>query len=349
MMRVQVRARNGAFEFDTQDQERLLYGGLRSAIALPYECATGTCGTCKAKLIEGEVEDLWPDSPGKKHLNPEHGEILACQCRAKSDLTLEVRGFIGNFDPGACVPRQFTGRIAERRQLTKDVMAFSVELEEAHEFDAGQFMTVGFPGLQGARAYSMVNYARHPRRLEFVIKKVPGGGVSESLFAEHLAAGEVELFGPLGKATFHPSLDKNILCIAGGSGIAGMMSILSRAVQDNYFSQHLGHVFFGVRSPADLFYADEMATFQAQFPSQLKIVIAFSEEGEGTAALKENYPGLVFDSGFVHEVAGRHMQGAYDNVMAYLAGPPPAVDASIRMLLLQARLTTDAIRYDKFS
>ena len=32
-----------------------------------------------------------------------------------------------------------------------------------------------------------------------------------------------------------------------------------------------------------------------------------------------------------------------------LAGPPPAVDAAIRVLLLDARLTTDNIRYDKFS
>ena len=43
------------------------------------------------------------------------------------------------------------------------------------------------------------------------------------------------------------------------------------------------------------------------------------------------------------------MQGKYQNVRAYLAGPPPAVDASIRMLLLEAKLPADNIRYDKFS
>ena len=43
------------------------------------------------------------------------------------------------------------------------------------------------------------------------------------------------------------------------------------------------------------------------------------------------------------------MTGKYQNVRAYLAGPPPAVDAAIRVLLLQAKLTTDQIRYDKFS
>ena len=65
----------------------------------------------------------------------------------------------------------------------------------------------------------------------------------------------------------------------------------------------------------------------------------------GTAA----HPGLTFEHGLVHEVAGQAMQGKYQNVRAYLAGPPPAVDASIRMLLLQAKLPADHIRYDKFS
>jgi toluene monooxygenase electron transfer component len=48
-------------------------------------------------------------------------------------------------------------------------------------------------------------------------------------------------------------------------------------------------------------------------------------------------------------VAKQAMQGRYQDVRAYLAGPPPAVDAAIRFLLLEARLTADNIRYDKFS
>jgi toluene monooxygenase electron transfer component len=48
-------------------------------------------------------------------------------------------------------------------------------------------------------------------------------------------------------------------------------------------------------------------------------------------------------------VAAKRMEGRYQNVRAYLAGPPPAVEAAIRMLLLKAKLTTDNIRYDKFS
>ena len=51
----------------------------------------------------------------------------------------------------------------------------------------------------------------------------------------------------------------------------------------------------------------------------------------------------------MHEVAARRLKGQYRNVRAYLAGPPPAVDAAIRMLIVEAKLTADNIAYDKFS
>jgi toluene monooxygenase electron transfer component len=349
-MKVQVRARNRAYDFTVSEHEKILFGGLRNGIELPYECATGTCGTCKAKLIEGEIDDLWPNSPAKKHVNLSQGEFLSCQCAARSDLILEIRGFVGDYAPGRSVPRHFNGRISDMRNLTKDVAAFSIDLDQPCDFDAGQFMAVQFEGIPGFRGYSMVNYASRPQRLDFVIKRLPGGAVSERLFGAGAPPLDVELFGPLGKATFHPSLDKNLLCIAGGSGIAGMISILSRAVQANYFSTRKGYVFFGVRTARDLFFAEELQALKAQFPEHLRVVIVLSDENEtGLEEAARQYPRLEFDSGFVHEAAGRHMKGAYDDIMAYLAGPPPAVDAAIRLLLLEARLTTDAIRYDKFS
>jgi toluene monooxygenase electron transfer component len=78
------------------------------------------------------------------------------------------------------------------------------------------------------------------------------------------------------------------------------------------------------------------------------VTVALSDEPVPAAA-RTRYPSLAFEHGLVHEIAGKAMEGKYQNVRAYLAGPPPAVDASIRMLLLQAKLPTDHIRYDKFS
>ena len=347
-MKIQVNARNRAYHFDAAGGEKILYVGLNNAVNLPYECGSGTCGTCKARLISGEIADPWPEAPGRKFFKG-HDEFLMCQCTAKTDVVIEVAAFVHTMEAGACVPSSLKGRINSAKLLTHDVVFLEIGLDQAVEFDAGQFVMIQVPGLAGFRGWSMVNYQRHAETLHFVVKKKPGGGISEWLFNNNQCEGvEVELFGPLGGATFYPGLAKNILCIAGGSGIAGMMSILARAAQDGYFTQYKGDVFFGVRTMKDAFFLDEFSRLRAQCGEKLNVTIALSEEDAPASALTD-YPQLAFDKGFVHEVAGRHMQGRYQNVRAYLAGPPPAVDASTRMLLLQAKLTTDNIRYDKFS
>jgi toluene monooxygenase electron transfer component len=93
----------------------------------------------------------------------------------------------------------------------------------------------------------------------------------------------------------------------------------------------------------DAFFLQELSNFSK---SNLEITVALSEED--VPASKE-WPNLRFQRGLVHEVAKRAMAGKYQDLRAYVAGPPPAVDAAIRVLLLEAKLTTDNIRYDKFS
>jgi len=346
-VRIELNARNRAFHFEADPCERILYAGLAAGINLPYECGSGTCGTCKARLVKGEIDDLWPEAAGRKYLK-QAGEFLMCQCVARNDCSVEVAGFVNDMDPGACTPVFRTGTIIDTSMLTHDVLGLSVALTEPIDFDAGQFFTMQVPGVPGYRGYSMVNFERATRRFDFVVKKKPGGGASEWLFKGGAKGARVELFGPLGSATFYPDLSKNILCIAGGSGIAGMMSILARARQERYFDQFNGHVFFGVRAYRDGFYLAELSQLAREFPDRLRVTIALSDEAVPEQA-REEYPALGFEHGFVHEVAARTMEGKYHNVRAYLAGPPPAVDASIRMLLLQAKLPADHIRYDKFS
>jgi toluene monooxygenase electron transfer component len=134
----------------------------------------------------------------------------------------------------------------------------------------------------------MVNYDRPASRLQFVVKKKPGGRVSEWLFASNV------------------------------TGAAG-----------------------------ELFFVDELAAFKAQSPDGLEVTLALSDEGVPDASRRRSE--FSWDTGFVHEVAARSMQGRFTGVRAYVAGPPPMVDGSLRMLLREARLSPSDIRYDKFS
>ncbi len=347
-MRIRINARNRGFQFDAAPGEAVLYAGLAAGIDLPYECATGTCGTCKAKLVDGRLHDAWPAAPGRKYVKPEQGEYLMCQCVADGDLTLEVAKFVKPLEPGMGRVAAGAGRLRSPALLVHDVMAFDVELDQPCDFEAGQFMVLAAPGVEGHRAYSMVNYERGARRLRFVAKRKPGGGFSEWLFGAASEGAALRVFGPLGKATFSPELANDLVCIAGGSGIAGMMSILARAVGEGYFDSHRGWLFFGVRKLSDAFYLEELSALRARAPDRLSITIALSDEAVPAEAAGR-WPQLAFDQGFVHEVAGRVLKGHYKDIRAYVAGPPPAVDAALRLLLLEGKLTADNIRYDKFS
>jgi len=341
-VRIQVNARNRGYDFEALPGEKVLYAGLRAGIDLPYECATGTCGTCKATVVSGRVCDGWSAAPGKKFVKPAANEFLMCQCAAEEALTLEVSKFVYPMEAGACVPQKCTGTICNTRALTHDVMGFALQFDEPRDFDAGQFVLLAPEGVSGYRGYSMCNFARGGRSLDFIVKRKPDGGFSQWLFGGKRDGARVETFGPLGKATFDPALGKHLLLIAGGSGIAGMMSILARAHGVQYFARHRGWLFFGVRTMRDAFFLDELN----RHANQVQVTVALSEE---VPPAKAPWPQLRFESGLVHEVAKRVMAGKYQDVRAYVAGPPPAVDAAIRVLLLEARLTTDNIRYDKYS
>ena len=99
-------------------------------------------------------------------------------------------------------------------------------------------MVVSTPAIVGGRAYSMVNDAGKSDRLNFVIKRKPEGAFSDWLFDGDVLGAELDLFGPLGQATFRPEEHHDLLCITGGSGIAGIMSILRHAVRVSHFSNH---------------------------------------------------------------------------------------------------------------
>ncbi len=348
-MKITVQTKSGQFEYQVEDGETLLAGALRNGITLPYECATGTCGTCRGRVMSGDCHMGWDDAPGAARLKREKGDCLLCQTTATSDTLVRVpsSNVTDHFQRGH-VPSHCQGTVMNSRMLTHDVMHFDLALDQPVSFDAGQFVTLTCDQVEGARAYSMVNYAAETKTLGFVVKRLPGGGFGNWLFEHDVDGTVLKVFGALGAATFYPDEKRNIICLGGGSGIAGMMSILGRACQENYFADHAGFVFFGVRTMADCFYLAELSAFAEQAGDNLGITVVLSNEDAGLDR-HPDFPNLKLDSGFVHEAASRAMAGRYDNAIGYVAGPPPMVDASLRVLIAEGKLPVSDIRYDKFS
>lgn len=346
-MQITVETKSGPFEFECEPQQTLLYAGLQHGLTLPYECATGTCGTCRARVVAGAVAVDWEEAPGFARLNRAKGDILMCQARPLENCRLRVPAQVLPQPERHAVPLLRSGKILSVRRLTPDVIHFDVTLAEPMSFDAGQFVVLQVPGLTGTRAYSMVNYQSDCSRIELVVKRKPGGGFGNWIFDQEVVGHDVEIFGPLGRATFHPEEDRNLLMVAGGSGIAGLMSILARATAEDYFRNHQGFVFFGVRALPDGFYLDELSQFVAQSHGHLDVTLALSHETSNDAQ-HPAYPGIQLATGWVHEVMAGAMKGRYSETAAFIAGPPPMVDGAIRLLITDGGLSSSMIRYDKF-
>jgi toluene monooxygenase electron transfer component len=344
-MQITVQAKSGELTFDCGTQESILYAGLRQGLTLSYECATGTCGTCRARVMAGDIDVRWKEAPGGVRLKPDKGDILMCQTRARSDCVLRVPSDVRVTDKGR--PDSRHGVIRGIRRLTKDVACFDLHLSAPMSFTAGQFVVVETAGIIGGRAYSMVNFAADCERLELVIKRKPGGRFGDWLFEEPPAEPTVHVFGPLGRAVFRPEEGRNIACIAGGSGIAGMMAILDHAVQEDYFRSRAGALYFGVRMLPDAFYLEQLSRLVAASHGNLDVVIALSDEAAATP-LHAEFPRLKLASGLVHEVAAREMAVRDRDVLTYVAGPPVMVDSTIRALIAGGSAIRD-IRYDKFN
>jgi toluene monooxygenase electron transfer component len=347
-MKITVQANSGEFGFECDATERLLYAGLTQGLKLPYECATGTCGTCRGRVVQGSTLVEWDEAPGFARLKRAKGDVLMCQARPTTDCVLRVPANLTADPVSLTLPHHRRGCIERARRLVRDVIEVDVALSRPVTFDAGQFVVLEVPGLAGGRAYSMVNFRRDADHLTFVIKQKPGGGFSDWLFGSELSGAELELFGPLGAATFRPAEGRNILCIAGGSGIAGMLSILEHARSQNYFRDHSGQVFFGVRGLADGFYLQELSDYVAAAEGKLQVTLALSHE-PAQGATHPQFPHMQLASGMVTDVMARQMGGHYDGTVSFIAGPTPMVDEALRILIRVARQPAAFVRYDKYT
>ena len=346
-MKVVLHERDSTFEIDALAGERLLYCGLRHGISLPYECASGTCGTCKAKLISGEVYSRWEDAPGNRYVKKERDEFLMCQSVVNQEAHIKIRPAVR---PPATlpVPQILQGVISGFERLTEDVAVFDYMMEQPLQYLAGQFVTLNFDGLSGYRAYSMTNFSKQPTNvLKFVVKRIKGGGFTEWLFSQNRNGTELKGFGALGRAIFTKESVGGFIVLVGGTGIAGIMSILEHASSSGHLDDHPVQLVFGINRPQDAFFLGLLNEY-CERHNNLHVIVALLDL-DGHQSLASEYPKLEFSSGYLHEAANEALGDLSEYSVAYLAGPPPAVDASLRMLLAERKFSARKIRFDKFA
>src|SRR5712671_1555203 len=82
---------NGA-RFACAPGQTVLAAALAAGVDLPYECASGSCGSCRARLLDGSVASRWVDAPGLSDRDRRKGDrILCCQSVPQTDCVIQIR------------------------------------------------------------------------------------------------------------------------------------------------------------------------------------------------------------------------------------------------------------------
>lgn len=288
----------------------ILDAALDGGVPYPHSCRTGSCGTCKTMLCAGEVVMDDYDPEVLTGAERDAGLILACRARPQSDVEI---AWVKPANDTAFFPvRQLKAKVVQLEAATHDITRVRLEVRGAPlEFAAGQFARLRFGG-HGARPYSMANLP-DDATLEFHVRRVPDGIVSNYVARQLRTGDSVFLEGPFGSAALREPVTKPILLIAGGSGLAPMKSILLQARAKEADCEI--HLYHGVRDTGDIY--DSEAIMNAGAGRAFRYTPVLSSPANATD----------HRTGFVHEAVARDFS-TLSGYQVFLAGPPPMVDAA---------------------
>lgn len=322
--------------FEQLPGDTILRAALRSGIGMSYECNSGGCGGCKFELLSGEVESLWPDAPGLGERDKLRGRRLACQCRAIGDVSIKA-ATAQEYIP-LILPKRNKAVFSGAVDITHDMRSFCFRSDGPAEFLAGQFAMLDLPGVAASRAYSMANLPNNDGVWEFHIRRVPQGKATGLLFDSPPPGLEIGIDGPYGLGYLRPASPRDLVCVAGGSGLAPMISIVRGASAAGLLEKRRLYFFYGAREPRDVC-GSSMLTALPGFSERIVYCSVVSSPGVA------RWAGA---TGYVHEEIAKKLPNALTSYEFYFAGPPPMTRALQEMLMVEHKVPFDQIHFDRF-
>jgi NAD(P)H-flavin reductase/hemoglobin-like flavoprotein len=180
------------------------------------------------------------------------------------------------------------------------------------------------------RPYSIANAPRRGGLIEIHVKAVPGGLVSNTL-VHHSVTGDYVVLGAAAGAMTLADSDRDLLCVAGGTGLAPIKAIIEQALATPPVGRpRKVTLFVGAQQHFDLYDLEDLQLLESAFPA-LRVIPVLSDE--------PGYNGL---TGMLPDVVGG--QGLFDNTEAYICGPEAMV--AMTAALLAASIPPSQIHHD---
>jgi CDP-4-dehydro-6-deoxyglucose reductase len=312
-MTFKVRVLPSGHEFGVEEGESVLDAALRQQVTLPYGCRNGTCGSCKGRVIAGELDYPGGLPPALSAAEQAAGLALFCCGVPRGELTIEVaEASVRDFQV-----KRLPARVARKELLAPDVMRLYLKLPTALrlQFLAGQYIDFLLPDGR-RRSFSLANAPHEDEFIELHVRHVDGGEFTEYVFDYMKEKSLVRIEGPHGDFYLREDSRRPVLFAAGGTGFAPIKGMLEHAFAAGV-TRDL-HLYWGARARVDL-YLDALPQRWQQEYANFRYTRVLSAPAPG-----DHWQGRV---GFVHEavIADHADLSGYD---VYAAGPPAMVRAT---------------------
>jgi NAD(P)H-flavin reductase/ferredoxin len=298
-------------KFSARHNEVVYQAAYRSGIRLEHDCLEGACGECKALCTQGEFElDDYSDEALSKH-EREQGYTLLCRMRARTPCVVELP-YPSGLLAAQHEPQWIAGSVLSVESVSSTVKRLVVRAgTEGLRFLPGQYMHMEAPGTAMVRSYSFAN-APGEEQLEFFLKLYPAGAMSDYLRDRAQPGDAIRIKGPVGHFYLREA-KRPILMVAGGTGLAPMLSML-RTLATLRSGVPPIHLVYGVNQADEFFAESELAALGMKLPLTV----------ERVAVAPTKWTGPI---GHVTSVLRPELlHGGECN--AYLCGPPPMIEAT---------------------
>ena len=240
--------------FEAAPGSVLLDAAAAAGLTLEHSCRTGRCGSCRAHVDSGSTTVLRAET-GLAAGDAQAGWILTCARGADSDLKLDIE------DLGALagiVVKTLPSRIDAIERLSNDIVKIRLRLPPtaALRWLPGQAIDVIGPGGE-RRSYSIAN-ATGPM-LELLIRRVPGGLLSDYWFKQAQLGDLLRFEGPRGSFHLRNVAGLDLVMLATGTGIAPIKAILEElAARPQEAQPRSVRLLWGARKQVDLCWAPSL-------------------------------------------------------------------------------------------
>ena len=334
-MSYQVTIEPTGEQIEVEEGQTILQAALRQGVWLPFACGHGTCATCKVQVLEGEADLGAASSFALMDMERDEGKVLACCAIPQSDMVIEADidadpDFLGH------PVEDYRAVVSALVDLSPTIKGVHLKLDRPMAFQAGQYINLQLPGIEGTRAFSLANPPSRADEVELHIRRVDGGLATGKIHDDLKVGDRVDLSGPYGQFFVRTSQSGDLIFIAGGSGLSSPQSMILDLLEAGDSRQIV--LFQGARNRAEL-YNHELFEALAREHANFTYVPALSQADEDS-----DWTGF---KGYVHDAAKQHFDGRFSSRKAYLCGPPVMIDSAITCLM-QGRLFERDIFMERF-